>query len=84
MARDITQRELRNESGEVMRGLDRGEEFTVTRNGVPVGQLRPIRRDQFVATDVVLAMFHNAPEIDPQKFREDVDVFVSQDSTPHG
>ena len=39
MAREITQRELRNESGEIMRALDRGETFVVTRNGVPVGEL---------------------------------------------
>ena len=39
MARQITQRELRNESGEIMRALGRGESFVVTRNGVPVGEL---------------------------------------------
>jgi antitoxin (DNA-binding transcriptional repressor) of toxin-antitoxin stability system len=37
MARKITQRELRNASGEIMRALDRGESFLVTRNGVAVG-----------------------------------------------
>ncbi len=36
MSREITQRELRNESGEIMRELDRGESFVVTRNGAPV------------------------------------------------
>jgi hypothetical protein len=35
MSRRITQRELRNESGRIMRALDKGEAFTVTRNGVP-------------------------------------------------
>ena len=39
MARDLTQRELRNDSGEIMRALDAGETFRVTRNGVPVGDL---------------------------------------------
>jgi antitoxin (DNA-binding transcriptional repressor) of toxin-antitoxin stability system len=34
MAESITQRELRNESGEIMRRLDQGESFVVTRNGV--------------------------------------------------
>jgi hypothetical protein len=34
MAKVITQRTLRNESGEIMRGLDRGESYIVTRNGV--------------------------------------------------
>jgi hypothetical protein len=37
MARDWTQRGLRNERGEIMRALDAGETFRVTRNGVPVG-----------------------------------------------
>jgi hypothetical protein len=36
VAREITQRELRNDSGEVMRALDLGESFVVTRNGVPL------------------------------------------------
>ena len=38
MARELTQRELRNESGDIMRQLDRGESFVVTRNGVPVAE----------------------------------------------
>nr|WP_291822800.1 hypothetical protein [Candidatus Microthrix sp.] len=37
MGQTITQRELRNGSGEIMRRLDEGESFVVTRNGVPVG-----------------------------------------------
>jgi prevent-host-death family protein len=40
--RKITQRELRNESGDVMRALDAGESFVVTRRGVPIGELTPI------------------------------------------
>ena len=36
MAQAITQRELRNDSGEIMRSLDQGESFIVTRNGTPV------------------------------------------------
>jgi antitoxin (DNA-binding transcriptional repressor) of toxin-antitoxin stability system len=51
MGRRITQRELRNESGEIMRALDRGESFVATRNGVPVGELTPLRERQFVAAE---------------------------------
>jgi prevent-host-death family protein len=51
MAREISQRELRNESGEIMRALDRGEMFVVTRNGVPVGELTPLRKRLFVSAD---------------------------------
>ncbi|MBI2017017.1 MAG: hypothetical protein HYY42_01575 [Chloroflexi bacterium] len=84
MARQITQRELRNESGKIMRALDRGESFVVTRNGVPVGELRPLRRQRphFVATEVLIEAFRGAPRIDFKRFREDIDRFVDQDPTP--
>lgn len=82
MARSITQRELRNSSGEIMRGLDRGESFLVTRNGVPVGELTPVRSRQFVATDVALAAFAGAPTVDHDRFRSDVDAVIDQDIMP--
>ena len=52
MSRHITQRELRNESGRIMRALDQGESFTVTRNGVPVVVLIPARPPLFVAAEL--------------------------------
>lgn len=39
--RSISQRELRNDSGEIMRGLARGESYRITSRGVPLGVLRP-------------------------------------------
>ena len=82
MGREVSQRELRNDSGEIMRGLDRGESFVVTRNGVPVGELRPLQRRRFVSADVVTAMFRGAPETDARRFREDVDELLDQDPEP--
>lgn len=82
MAASITQRELRNESGEIMRRLDEGESFIVTRNGVPVGELTPLRRHRFVAAAAVLAIFRNAPAINPDRFRADVDAWAGQDIGP--
>ncbi len=82
MAREITQRELRNESGKIMRALDRGETFVVTRNGVPVGELTPVRRRRFVPTDELIAAFRGAPRIDFKRFRKDIDAFVDQDPEP--
>lgn len=64
-----------------MRGLDRGEDFIVTRNGVPVGELRPVRR-RFVNRDVMLAAFADAPAIDAGRFRDDVDALVDQITEP--
>ncbi len=84
MAREITQRELRNESGEVMRALDRGESFIVTRNGVPVGELAPLRQRQFVTAEAAVAAFAGAPTVELQRFRADVDRLLDQDPLPRG
>ncbi|SDM97900.1 type II toxin-antitoxin system Phd/YefM family antitoxin [Allokutzneria albata] len=45
MAHTIGQRELRNENAEIMRRVEAGESFTVTRNGKPVADLVPHRSD---------------------------------------
>ena len=82
MARQISQRELRNQSGEIMRELDRGEEFVVTRNGVPIGELRPVGSRHFVSTGALQKAFAGSGPIDYKCFREDVDQYVDQDPTP--
>lgn len=82
MAREITQRELRNESGEIMRALDRGESFVVTRNGVAVGELMPLRQRQFVAAEAALAVFVGAPAIELDRFRTDIDDLLDQEPAP--
>jgi prevent-host-death family protein len=84
MARQISQRELRNESGEIMRALDRGEMFVVTRNGVPVGELTPLRKRRFVSADAAVALFAGAPALDSGRFRADVDAVLDQDPRPRG
>ncbi len=84
MSREITQRELRNGSGEIMRALDRGESFVVTRNGVPVGELAPLKRRRFVAADAAVAAFRGAPTVELGRLRADLDAVVDQDPTPRG
>jgi antitoxin (DNA-binding transcriptional repressor) of toxin-antitoxin stability system len=84
VAREITQRELRNESGEIMRLLDQGETFVVTRNGAPVGELTPLRRHRFVSADSAVAMFRSAPGVDFARLRADLDAVASQELTPRG
>ncbi len=83
MTRRITQRELRNQSGEIMRALDRGESFVVTRNGVPVGELTPLRQRQFVPAAAAAAFFAGAPAVDLAQFRADVDAVLDQSPAPH-
>lgn len=84
MAREITQRELRNESGQIMRALDRGETFVVTRNGVPVGELTPLRQRRFVAAEAAVAVFGGAPAVELERFRADVDALLDQEPAPRG
>jgi len=74
MTTTISQRELRNSSGDIMRRLEAGETFVVTRAGKPVGELGPIRRQHFVSTLLVADMFHSAPSIDLDLLRRDLDV----------
>ena len=82
VAREITQRELRNDSGEIMRRLDEGESFVVTRNGVPVGELTPLRRHRFVAAEAAVALFRTAPPVDYGQLRADLDAMADQRVTP--
>ena len=84
MRRTITQRELRNESGRIMRPLDRGKSFVVTRNGVPVGELIPLRQRMFVAAEAAIAAFAGSPRVEIKRFREDLDAAIDQDPTPRG
>lgn len=42
MSELISQRDLRNDNASVMRRVEQGEHFTVTRNGRPVAELVPL------------------------------------------
>jgi antitoxin (DNA-binding transcriptional repressor) of toxin-antitoxin stability system len=67
-----------------MRRLDEGESFVVTRNGVPVGELSPLRRHRFVAAEAAVALFRTAPGVDFGRLRADLDAVASQDPEPRG
>jgi len=82
MGRELTQRELRNESGEIMRALDRGESFTVTRNGVAVGELAPVGRRRRVSSSSLLEAFEHVPPIDADRLRADLDAVADQSAEP--
>lgn len=77
--REITQRELRNDSGGIMRSVERGGSFVITRNGTPVGKLVPLRRRTFVPRDQVVAAFRTAATFDAEEFRRDLDDAIDQD-----
>ncbi len=77
-AREISQRELRNESGAVMRRVASGQSFTITRNGTPIARLLPLRRRTFVPRDEAIAAFMAAPEVDGDQLRAEADAAFDQ------
>lgn len=78
MTREISQRELRNDSGAILRAVESGADFVVTRNGTPLAELRPLRRRRFVAKAELLAAARQLAPIDAAAFRSDVDEILDQ------
>jgi prevent-host-death family protein len=76
-SRTITQRELRNQSAAVLREVEAGRTIVVTRNGTPIGELRPVRRRRFVPRASLADAAARAPRIDAERFRADLDAVVS-------
>ena len=72
---EIAQRELRNDNAEIMRRVEAGETFTVTRNGVPVAELRPLPpgRQRFVPRAALVAAVARMEAVDRERFRRDLD-----------
>lgn len=75
-SRIITQRELRNQSAAILREVEAGRTVVVTRNGTPVGELRPIGRRRFVARAAIAEAATRAPRIDGGRFRADLDAVI--------
>jgi len=71
----ITQRELRNNSAGVMDAVEAGETFQITRHGVEVAELRPIRRRRRLSAEELVARHRKVPRIDPAEMRHEADQF---------
>lgn len=74
--RTITQRELRNQSAAVLREVEAGGIIIVSRNGTPVGELRPIRRHRFLPRAAIADAAGRAARIDAAQFHADLDAVV--------
>lgn len=73
----MTIRELRNRGGDVIDRVAAGERLTVTRDGRPVAELRPIRGHGLPAA-VLLERWRRLPDVDPVALRRDVDSLIDQ------
>ena len=80
MAKTIPQRELRNDNAKVIEAVAAGESFVITRNGVPVAELRPYRQSRrtFVPPSELVVLAATGSRIDPERFRADLDRVVDQ------
>ncbi|QSB17243.1 prevent-host-death protein [Natronosporangium hydrolyticum] len=56
-----------------MDAVAHGETFIVTRNGTPIGELIPLRRNRVVTREHFAGVSANAPVMDAARFRADLD-----------
>ncbi|MQA93794.1 MAG: type II toxin-antitoxin system prevent-host-death family antitoxin [Streptosporangiales bacterium] len=75
----ISQRELRNNSAEVMNAVEGGETMIVSRNGVPVAELRPIPHRALVPTAELRRAGADGARIDYAAMREEMDELFGED-----
>jgi prevent-host-death family protein len=79
---EITQRDLRNRSKEIMDAVQNGQSFTVTRDGHQIGELIPLRRRRrFVSRAEFAAMSHAAPKVDLDAFRADQEATLETEAS---
>ncbi len=72
---DVTIRELRNRGGDVVDRVAAGERLTVTRDGHPVAELRPLPSPPLGAT-ALLRRWHRLPALDAAALRADLDAVI--------
>lgn len=72
---EITVRELRNRGGDVLDRVARGEALTVTRDGQPIAELRPLARRPLPAA-VLVERWRRLPVVDAANLRAELDHVV--------
>lgn len=74
---EISQRDLRNRSKEIMDAVETGQSFTITRDGRAIGALVPLRTERrFVRRFEFAARSAAAPSMDLAAFRADQDAVL--------
>lgn len=68
-------RDLRNNGGEVLDRVVRGESFVVTRDGAPVAELAPLRRRSAAPAELI-ARRRGLPPVDPEALKRDIDAVL--------
>ncbi len=76
----VTERQLRNDAAAISCRVEAGEHLTVTRNGTPVAELRPVAARRFVHRAAIGAAAATTPRIDAERFRADLDALVDPEA----
>src|SRR4051794_37694160 len=74
--RTINQRDLRNDSSAILRAVEAGESMVVAKSGIPIAELRPLRRAKFVPARSWLVIARQLPSLDTAALRQDIDATV--------
>ena len=70
----VSIRDLRNHGGDVIGRVVAGERLLVTRDGVAVAELSPVRT--VLPATALLVRSRSLPRVDAARFREDVDAVL--------
>ena len=70
-------RDLRNHGAEVIGRVLAGERVTITRDGEPVAELRPLPKRRLGAR-ALIEQFGALSPVDPDRLRADVDALIDQ------
>lgn len=73
----VTIRDLRNHGGDVVDRVEAGERVTVTRDGRPVAELRPVR-SRGVPSTTLLERWRQLPAVDADVLRREMDAIIDQ------
>ncbi|WUD70278.1 prevent-host-death protein [Streptomyces sp. NBC_00510] len=77
---EITQRDLRTRSKEIMDAVQGGQTFIITRDGHRIGELVPLRRRRrFVPRGEFAAVSKAAPDVSLDAFRADQEATADQE-----
>jgi prevent-host-death family protein len=68
----VSVRELRNHGGRVLQRVARGETLTVTMDGKPIAELRPLK-GRGLSPDELRRRLKGLPAVDAAKLRADID-----------
>lgn len=68
----VSVRDLRNKGGAVIDSVARGRAVTITRDGVPVAELRPLPQRPLSASELIRRR-KTLPIVDPSALRQDID-----------